>query len=194
MFSLPFDPWTSYGILILSEAFIFLVMALEYRLRHPLKLRATIWVGPVLSIYILASVLLSILFAVSALSLGAFYDYGAFLAGALVGVLLGTLIGGRIPVTAHPDGSTWFHGGKNLVALLWALLLPRAVDQAVLLIPAIYQHGTVSSILDSSPVLGWLDRVSGSLVFIGVFVSIAWRSEVQKKKDQLDANLRARGR
>jgi len=180
--TLPFDPWTGYGILVLSEIFIFVVLLLDLRLLKPLKLRFTIWVGPVISMYILGSIFYSIFAAIAALSTGALLDYGAFVVSALVGTLLGTALGRRIPVSLHADGSTWFQGGRGLVTLLWVLLLPRAIEQALILIPAIYQQGTVGSILDASSYLGYMDTLTGAMVIVGIFVSIGWRTEVQKKE------------
>jgi hypothetical protein len=182
MLSLPFDPWTSYALLILSEIFIFIVIALDTRLLKPLKLRITIWVGPVISMYILASIFLSVFLALEALSLGAFENYGAFLLSAIVGVLIGTAIGKRMPVTTYADGTTWFTGGRGLVALLLILLLPRALDQAITLIPAVLAQGTIASVLNGNWIYGDLSTITGSLVFVATFLSIGWRWQVQARK------------
>jgi hypothetical protein len=182
MISLPFDPWTSYALLILSEIFIFIVIALDTRLLKPLKLRFTIWFGPVISMYILASIFLSVFLALEVFSISAIENYAVFLLSAIVGVVIGTAIGRRIPVTTYADGTTWFTGGRGLVAALLILLVPRAVEQAIVLVPAIIAQGSIASVLNGFWVWQELSTITGSLVFVGTFLSIGWRWQVQARK------------
>jgi hypothetical protein len=186
MMALPFDPWTSRFIYILSEVFIFLILALDLRLLGQRKLRLTIWVSPVISIYVLSSIFLSIFITLTALSFEALTSYGVFFLSALAGMAVGLMIGNRIQVTSGQDGAIMFLGGRGLVALLWVLLLPRAVQQAAILLSSVATMDILTNIANGTMYpFDLLNIVTGALVVFGVFVSIGWRWKVQRRGSEM---------
>jgi hypothetical protein len=180
--SLPFDPWTGYAILLLSDITIFLVIILDLTLLKPQRVRPTIWIGPLISLYVLGSILFTMFLAFAAFSPSALVNYGAVVVSSLVGAIVGTEIGKEIPLTGRTDGSKWYTGGKVLVVILVVMLLPRAIEQAALIVSTFYQSGTVVSTVAGSPIVATLDSITGSLVFFGVFLSIGWRYQVQRRQ------------
>lgn len=187
--TLPGDPTTGYVILLIGEVSIFLVIILDLTLLKPQKLKPTIWVGPLISMYILGTTLFTMLLAFAAFSAAALVSYSALMITSLVGAIIGTEIGKGIPLSGRPDGSRWYLGGSLLVVILLLLLLPRAIEQAGLIVTTFYQSGTVVNTLAGSPIIGELDAITGALVFFGVFLSIGWRLQVRRKQALLTKDL-----
>lgn len=182
MISLPFDPWTSYGILIISETFIFLMMLLDLRLLKPRKVRITLWFAPLLSAYVVASIVYLTYDTLGTITVESLaVAYGSFVIGALVGLLIGYVMGRAVKVGPQPDGYIWFEGGKGLVAVLWVLLLPQAIVEAIVIIPSVYSQGTIASLITGNPLLSYLSSITGILVVVGAFFSFEWRTRVSEK-------------
>lgn len=173
-------------LLILGDFFVFILMALESRLLAKRRLTPLIWISPVIYGYVVFTILLN--FALLALA-GVYSDpmlllesSSAWIIGGVVGVLMGVLIGNRIPVSVTSDGKKWFQGGPVLVAILWFLLLPRAINGAINLIGQV-SPSTATTVANSIPLFS-LDIISGSLFMMVALLSISWRMKVVGRLSQ----------
>lgn len=190
MVSLPSNvPSVAYAVILLGDFLVFLLIGLATRLLKPKKLSGVIWVGPVIHLYTLGAVFLALYEAVLSQPLTELVaSFGAFLLSAVIGALVGRAVGHRIPVTRKSDGETSYVGGKLLVALIIALLLPLALEQAAVLLGALAgAEALIGALVGASP-FNYLLVVLGSLFVLGTFLSITWRFEVWEKRGELPSS------
>lgn len=183
---------TAFVLLILGEVLIFILIALDLRLLSPRKFSVATWISPLFALYVMASILLGLAVAISAISTEALASDAGFILAAIVGALFGTLLGRRIPVTITPEGKPMFTGGKALVGLLILLLLPRALNELVIIIlPYASNAYDVQQLLGSLPPFDVLNILTGVLFVIGAFVGIGWRIQVRAKVNAMVAGKSA---
>lgn len=168
------------ALILLGDFSVFILMALEARLLTKRRLTPLIWFSPLIYGYVVFTLLLG--FAL--LSLGGLYSQpvlllessGAWIVGGLFGAGLGVRIGNRIWVSKTPDGKKWFLGGTDLVALLWVLLLPRAMTSAIELLGQV-SPALATTAANDLPLFS-LDIASGALFMMVALLSITWRLKV----------------
>lgn len=183
---------TAFVLLILGEVLIFILIALDLRMLSPRRFSIATWISPLFALYVMASILLGLAVAISAVSTEALASDVGFILAAIVGALFGTLLGRRIPVTTNPEGKPMFTGGKALVGLLILLLLPRALNELVIIIlPYASNAYDVQQLLGSLPPFDVLNILTGVLFVIGAFVGIGWRIQVRAKVNAMVAGKSA---
>lgn len=174
---------TSYLLILFADVLVFLLIGLAFRLLKPRKISGTIWIGPIFHLYTLGAVFLALFAELGgSLSLSVLSAYGSFLVAAVLGSLLGVGLGRRIPVTVGAEGKMVYTGGKLLVALLVFLLLPLALEQAVVLFGSLAGVMTLVNALDNQAPFTYILVAVGFLFVLGTFLSLTWRGEVWKKR------------
>ncbi|MDE1819318.1 MAG: hypothetical protein KGJ23_03240 [Euryarchaeota archaeon] len=178
-------PAASFLLILIGDVLVFLLIGLTFRLLSPRKLTPIIWASPVAHLYTLFAVFLALYTALSSqplLSLlGSFASFGV---AGVIGAFLGRPVGRRIPVSLHQDGRATFVGGKVLVSLLVLLLLPLALEQAVVLFGSLAQVQSLVGALTGNPPFNFLLVGVGFLFVLGTFLSITWRFEVWEKRSR----------
>lgn len=176
-------PAGAYLLILLGDILVFLLIALTFRLLKPRKLSGSIWIAPIFHLYTLAAVFLAIYEALSSeplLTLAP--EFGSFLLAAILGAFLGGAVGRAVPVSVGVQGKLHYTGGPFLVGLLVFLLLPLAVEQAIVLFGSLAQVQSLLNALTGNTPFNYVLVGVGFLFVLGTFVSLTWRAEVWKKR------------
>jgi hypothetical protein len=176
-------PQGAFLLILIGDLLIFVLIALTFGLLKPKKLSGTIWISPVFHVYTLAAVFIALFEALGSQALlTVAAEFGSFLVAAVIGAFLGVAIGRAIPVTPGPEGKVMYTGGGFLVGLLVFLLLPIAIEQAVVLFGSLAQINELISALSGNAPFNEVLVAVGFLFVLGTFVSLTWRGEVWKKR------------
>lgn len=169
--------------MLAGDLLIFVLIGLAFRLLSPRKISATLWVSPIFHLYTLAAVFLAFYEALrsqSVIALG--IEFGSFLIAAVLGVVVGAMVGRRIRVSSAADGTVVFTGGRLLVGLVVLLLLPLALEQAVVLFGSLADVRSLLQALTGHVPFNYLLAGVGFLFVLGTFLSLSWRGAVWARR------------
>lgn len=176
-------PLSAFVLILLGDLLVFLLIGLAFRLLKPRKISGLLWVSPLIHLYTLLAVFLALYEALrseSPLTLGV--EFGSFIVGAVVGALLGVALGRRIPVQRSSDGTFVFTGGRLLVGLVVLLLVPLALEQAVVLLGSLSKARALVEALTGQFPFNYILTGVGFLFVLGTFMSLSWRGQVWMKR------------
>jgi len=181
-------PLSAYVLVLLGDLLVFLLIGLAFRLLKPRKISGLLWVGPLIHLYTLLAVFLALYEALrseSPLALGV--EFGLFVVAAVFGALLGAGLGRRIPVQRLSDGTFVFTGGRLLVGLVVLLLVPLALEQAIVLLGSLSKVRALVEALTGEFPFNYILTAVGFLFVLGTFMSLSWRGQVWVKRSASQA-------
>ncbi len=145
---------------------------------------AGLWLSPVFYTYVLLSLFYSLYLSTSLATLsdpawlvGSVLSWGAASAG---GIALGWLVGGEVSLRRRPGEPPYYQGGRFLVGIQEALLLPQ-LFVAVADLSVVLAHFPAGPSPSLSLTLGLVELFSGAFFLADAFFSIVWPARVSRR-------------